>query len=42
MKASCNLQQRLDAEGSEVVTFCHGLKLQAPDGKQRVTDGGKR
>lgn len=26
------------AEGSEVVTFCHGLKLTAPDGKQRVTD----
>ncbi|MEY4593120.1 MAG: hypothetical protein RIR18_2015, partial [Pseudomonadota bacterium] len=23
---------------SEVVTFCHGLKLVAPDGKQRVTD----
>ncbi|TRZ64530.1 MAG: phage antirepressor protein [Rhodocyclaceae bacterium] len=32
------LKQRLAAEGSEVVTFCHGLKLQAPDGKQRVTD----
>ncbi|MGK2951534.1 MAG: BRO-N domain-containing protein [Thiobacillus sp.] len=32
------LKQRLNAEGSEVVTFCHGLKLQAPDGKQRVTD----
>jgi len=32
------LKQRLGAEGSEVVTFCHGLKLQAPDGKQRVTD----
>jgi len=32
------LKQRLVAEGSEVVTFCHGLKLQAPDGKQRVTD----
>ena len=26
------LKQRLSAEGSEVVTFCHGLKLQAPDG----------
>jgi hypothetical protein len=22
-------------EGSEVVTFCHGLKLEAPDGKVR-------
>jgi hypothetical protein len=34
------LKQRLVAEGSEVVTFCHGLKLEAPDGKQRVTDCG--
>jgi hypothetical protein len=32
------LKQRLSAEGSEAVTFCHGLKLEAPDGKQRVTD----
>lgn len=32
------LKQRLAAEGSEVVTFCHGLKLTAPDGKQRETD----
>jgi prophage antirepressor-like protein len=32
------LKQRLCAESSEVVTFCHGLKLEAPDGKQRVTD----
>jgi DNA-damage-inducible protein D len=32
------LKQRLTAEGSEVVTFCHGLKLTAPDGKQRETD----
>lgn len=32
------LKQRLVAEGSEVVTFCHGLKLLAPDGKQRETD----
>jgi len=32
------VKQRLGAEGSEVVTFCHGLKLEAPDGKQRVTD----
>ncbi|MHB8745776.1 MAG: BRO-N domain-containing protein [Gammaproteobacteria bacterium] len=32
------LKQRLGAEGGEVVTFCHGLKLEAPDGKQRVTD----
>lgn len=32
------LKQRLGAEGSEVVTFCHGLKLEAPDGKQRITD----
>lgn len=32
------LKQRLREEGSEVVTNCHGLKLLAPDGKQRVTD----
>lgn len=32
------LKQRLTAEGSQVVTFCHGLKLQAPDGKLRETD----
>ncbi|MFN5608715.1 MAG: BRO family protein, partial [Holosporales bacterium] len=32
------LKQRLGAEGSEVVTFCHGLKLVAPDGKMRETD----
>jgi len=32
------LKQRLIAEGSEVVTFCHGLKLEAPDGKMRETD----
>jgi len=32
------LKQRLKEEGSEVVTFCHGLKLPAPDGKMRQTD----
>lgn len=32
------LKQRLIADGSEVVTFCHGLKLTAPDGKLRETD----
>jgi DNA-damage-inducible protein D len=32
------LKQRLTAEGSEVVTFCHGLKMPAPDGKMRQTD----
>ncbi len=32
------LKQRLKEEGSEVVTFCHGLKLVAPDGKIRETD----
>ena len=32
------LKQRLKKEGSEVVTFCHGLKLPAPDGKMRETD----
>lgn len=32
------LSQRLREEGSEVVTFCHRLKLEAPDGKMRETD----
>lgn len=32
------LKQRLKAEGSEVVTFCHGLKMPAADGKNYKTD----
>ena len=32
------LKQRLKAEGSEVVTNCHGLKLTAKDGKKYKTD----
>jgi hypothetical protein len=32
------LKQRLTQEGSEVVTFCHGLKLKASDGKKYLTD----
>ena len=32
------LKQRLKAEGSEVVTNCHGLKLDAADGKKYLTD----
>ncbi len=32
------LKQRLNEEESEVVTFCHGLKLEASDGKKYVTD----
>ena len=32
------LKQRLVAEGGQPVTFCHGLKVTAADGKQRVTD----
>ncbi len=32
------LKQRLKTEGNEVVTFCHGLKRPAPDGKMRETD----
>ena len=32
------LKQRLKAEGSEVVTKCHGLKMQAADGKYYKTD----
>lgn len=32
------LKERLSAEGSELVTFCHQLKLEAQDGKMRDTD----
>jgi len=32
------LKQRLNKEGSEVVTNCHGLKLEAADGKRYATD----
>ena len=32
------LAQRLRAGGSEAVTNCHRLKLEAPDGKMRETD----
>src|SRR3990167_1816673 len=32
------LKQRLNVEGSEVVTICHGLKLPAADGKNYTTD----
>ena len=32
------LKQRLKAEGSEVVTNCHGLKMKAADGKYYKTD----
>jgi DNA-damage-inducible protein D len=31
-------KQRLSEEKSEVVTNCHGLKLEASDGKMRLTD----
>jgi hypothetical protein len=31
----CKLKQRLNQEGSEVVTICHGLKLLARDKKMR-------
>ena len=30
------LKQRLKKEGNEAVTFCHGLKLVAPEGKFRI------
>lgn len=33
-----NLKQRLKAEGSEIVTNCHGLKLESTDGKKYMTD----
>lgn len=32
------LKQRLNAEGNETVTNCHGLKMKALDGKMRMTD----
>lgn len=32
------LKQRLKAEGNETVTNLHGLKMQAADGKMRLTD----
>ena len=32
------LKQRLKEESNEVVTFCHGLKLEASDGKKYETD----
>ena len=32
------LKQRLIKEGSEIVTICHGLKLEASDGKKYNTD----
>lgn len=31
------LKQRLRAEGSQLVTNCHQLRLTAEDGKQRLT-----
>jgi hypothetical protein len=34
------LKQRLKAEGNETVTNLHGLKMQASDGKMRLTDMG--
>ncbi len=32
------LKQRLNEEGNETVTNCHGLKMLALDGKMRLTD----
>lgn len=32
------LKERLQAEGNETVTNCHQLKMQAQDGKMRLTD----
>ena len=32
------LKQRLNEEGSETVTKCHGLKMLAADGKMQLTD----
>jgi DNA-damage-inducible protein D len=32
------LKERLKKEGNETVTNCHGLKMEAADGKMRFTD----
>lgn len=32
------LKKRLKDEGNQTVTNCNGLKMQAPDGKMRMTD----
>ena len=32
------MKKRLKDEGNETVTNCNGLKMQAPDGKMRLTD----
>jgi DNA-damage-inducible protein D len=32
------LKNRLNNEGSELVSFCYQLKMPAPDGKLRSTD----
>jgi hypothetical protein len=32
------LKQRLKEEGNQTVTNCHNLKMQAADGKMRLTD----
>ena len=32
------LKQRLKEEGNQTVTNCHGLKMQAIDGKMQMTD----
>ncbi len=32
------LKKRLKDEGNETVTNCNALKMQAPDGKMRMTD----
>jgi hypothetical protein len=32
------LKQRLNGDSGQPVTFCHGLKLEASDGRQRITD----
>jgi DNA-damage-inducible protein D len=32
------MKKRLKDEGNETVTNCNGLKMEAPDGKMRLTD----
>jgi hypothetical protein len=32
------MKKRMKDEGNETVTYCNALKMQAPDGKMRMTD----
>ncbi len=38
VKTSMGMRKRLMAQGNQTVTKCNGLKMEAPDGKMRLTD----